>query len=73
MTQQFLVSAKRSLRLASNQGQRRQKQSKFVCVFNLVLVGEGEKGGGMEAGRKGGGRGTEGKGDRKKGESGEQN
>lgn len=73
MTQQFLGSAKRSPRLARNQGQRRQEQSKSVCVFNLVLGGEGEEGGDREAGREGGGRWTEGKEDRKKGERGEQN
>lgn len=72
MTQQFLGSAKRSPRLARNQGQRRQEQSKFVCVFNLVLGGEGE-GGDREAGREGGRRWTEGKENRKKGERGEQN
>lgn len=56
-------------KLASNQGQRRQEQSKFIFVFNLVLGGEGEEGGGRE-GRRGKRDRREG---RQKGERGEQN
>lgn len=64
-------------KLASNQGQRRQEQSKFIFVYNLVLGGE-EGGEEKKEGAGGEGEGRRGKRDRregrqKEGKRGEQN